>query len=138
MLFQQKFKICKAKNELFEGVGSRARCNTLFAINAASNTHTAAAQTFNTLKKCRWHTAMSASSEYWSLCCCGRAIILRLRAKKNSVPLKGGNFPDIDRTSLAIKYHPRRMSETYSCSFILKQPITNYQSKTVCSTNLNL
>ena len=46
-------------------------------------------------------------------------------AKKNCVPLRGGNFPDIDRTSSAIKYHVH-MSQTYSYSFIsstLKLPV---------------
>ena len=44
-----------------------------------------------------------------------KAIISRLPGQRKIVPLQVGNLPDIDRTSLAVKYHAN-IRETFFVS----------------------
>ena len=44
-----------------------------------------------------------------------KAIISRLLGQRKIVPLQVGNLPDIDRTSLAVKYHAN-IRETFFVS----------------------
>ena len=62
-----------------------------------------------------------------------KAIISRLLGQRKIVPLQVGNLPDIDRTSLAVKYHAN-IRETYFCFLIyrntkLKLPVLTVRCK---------